>query len=140
MLDHVGEVSLALNDQLGWTEVMRSGDGNVSANATTIDAYTNEKGIDPSAISFVKIDAEGVEDAVITGGRETLTAAHASAVLVEHPPDRAADPSEVPALMASLGFSPYVPVRHRLGYRLEPGATPQVGLDVLFLRRDIPGA
>ena len=109
------------------------GDG-IRAEATTLDAYVDEHEIDPAAISFVKIDAEGVEAAVLDGGRSTLAAANSAAVLVEHPLDRVEKAEEIPALMAGLGFSPYVPVRHRLGFKLQPGAIPDVGMDVLFLR------
>lgn len=134
LLDHAGDVSLALPDQLGWANVTAAG-GDVPATATTLDAYVRERGIDPAAISFVKIDVEGAEAAVINGGLATLAAARTAAVLVEHPPGRAENPDEIPSLMADLGFDPYVPVRHRLGFKLEPGAVPQVGFDVLFLRK-----
>ena len=132
LLDHAGEVSLSLPDQLGWASVSLTG-GDVPVTATTLDAYVHEHGIDPAAISFVKVDAEGVEDAVLRGGRATLAAARSVALLVEHPPGRAENPDAIPSFMAGLGFAPYVPVRHRLGFRLEPGAVPSVGFDVLFL-------
>ena len=134
LLNHAGEVSLALPDQLGWASVTANG-GDVPATATTLDSYVDERGIDPAAISFVKIDAEGAEAAVIDGALATLAAARTVAVLVEHPPGRAEKPDEIPSIMGSLGFAPYVPVRHGLGFKLEPGAVPKVGFDVLFLRR-----
>jgi FkbM family methyltransferase len=133
LLDHAGDVSLSLPEQLGWASVSDT-DGDVQVTATTLDAYVDERRIDPAAVSFVKIDAEGVEAAVIRGGRSTLAAARAAAVLVEHPPGRAENADELPSLMAELGFAPYVPVRRGIGFRLEPGAVPRVGFDVLFLR------
>lgn len=137
VLDHAGEVSLALPGQLGWASVTAAG-GDASATATTLDDYVREQQIDPGVISFVKVDAEGAEAAVLRGSRTVLAAATNAAVLVEHPPGRAAEPDEVPKLMTSLGFEAYVPVRHGFGFKLKRGAVPSVGYDVLFLRRE-PG-
>jgi FkbM family methyltransferase len=132
---------LLLRPQLGWASVVSpSGPGadRFSAQMITLDDYVKQADIDPVSISVIKIDVEGAELAVLKGGRETL-AASSAAVLVEHVADRAAAAGQnkdaVPVFLEELGFKAYVPMRKRGRLALAPGTDPNVGIDVLFLRR-----
>jgi FkbM family methyltransferase len=84
----------------------------VDVPARSLDALVAEHGIDPAALSLVKVDVEGAEDQAIAGMRDTLEAG-SPAVVVEIDPARArsvgADPDAVPRLFAELGYAALVP-------------------------------
>ncbi|HEU4977669.1 MAG TPA: FkbM family methyltransferase [Solirubrobacteraceae bacterium] len=136
------EAQLALPSQLGWASMQPGAWG--ATEATTVamvalDDYVAERGIDAERISFIKLDLEGCELEALQGARGTLAAASAP-VLVELIPDRmralGQDPEELLALMNGLGYEPWAPLRLRRGaVRFAPGIEPQVGEDVLFLKR-----
>lgn len=142
LFDHTTELQLALPAQLGWASMQPGAWGATESTAVAmvaLDDYVAERGIDPDRISFIKLDVEGSELQALQGARATLAAASAP-VLVELIPDRmralGQDPGELLELMNALGYEPWSPLRLRKGaLRLRPGAEPQVGEDVLFLKR-----
>ncbi|MFZ3043636.1 MAG: FkbM family methyltransferase [Minisyncoccia bacterium] len=83
---------------------------------TTLDAYCKKNGIVPS---FIKIDAEGAEESVLTGGVETLTA-HYPILIIEVQREA---PQEVVRRLETLGYRAYqfsgnTPVPYAIGEKL----------------------
>lgn len=68
--------------------------------ATTLDAYCKSHDIRPT---FIKIDTEGAEEAVLLGGRQTL-AAHHPVLVIEVQREA---PLGVVAFLAALGYEAY---------------------------------
>lgn len=85
--DCVGEVALALAGTIGESRIAAPGDGDVpsvTVPVTTIDEFCAAHDLTPS---FIKVDVEGFELAVLRGARETIRrAGSALALFVEmHP-------------------------------------------------------
>lgn len=136
--DVEGMLDLRVPDQLGWATVKPGvvAHATVSAPAVRIDDYVNDNAIDPSRVSFVKIDAEGAElDAI--RGMEGALARMSGAVVVEFFPSRMRthgdDPDQLLATMAGLGYRALVARRGRSGLTTAP-ASPQHEGDLLFLK------
>lgn len=133
---------LMISDHLGWTSIFPEAAGearSVRVPMRTLDDYVEDLDIAPEDICFIKVDVEGAELEVLMGGQATLSQARSAAVLVEQVPQRdnviGHQPDRISELMAGMGFEPHVPIRSRGGFVLTPGASPVVGLDVLYLRR-----
>jgi FkbM family methyltransferase len=140
--DRTGEAKLFLPAQLGWASTIEGAWGARDATAvemTTLDDYVVDNGVVAEQVSLIKLDVEGSELQAVRGARRTLAATSAP-VLVEFIPSRMRaqqqDPDDLVALMDELGFDPWSPAWTWGGrLRLTPGAEPQAGEDVLFLKR-----
>ncbi|HEX2015850.1 MAG TPA: FkbM family methyltransferase [Solirubrobacteraceae bacterium] len=133
---------LYLADQLGWSSLVpgtATGATEIEVPQRSFDDYAREVSLDPSEISFIKIDVEGAELSVLQGMSATLRASRA-AVMVEVSGPRlrtqGASPRAVVDLMAALGYYPRLAgVRQRravlaaLSDSKDPGAH-----DVLFAK------
>lgn len=132
---------LYLPTQLGWASMLPGAWGATemaTVAMVTLDEYVDSHGLQPEALSLIKLDLEGCELPALQGARDTLALTSAP-VLVEFVPDRMRamdqDPDELLSLMAELGYDPWSPVVTRAGrLRLERGARPRQGEDVLFLK------
>jgi FkbM family methyltransferase len=109
--DADGELELRLTDQLGWAtvqEVWDAADGSARVPAVRLDTYVEREGIDPSRISFIKLDVEGAEPAALRGA-DSILRAGSPAVLVEVIPWRlelgGTSDAELFAFMAERGYA-----------------------------------
>jgi hypothetical protein len=105
-----------------------------------LDDHVERSGIEPSAISFVKLDVEGGELQALRGMRETLRRTRAP-VVVEFLPERMRlsgdDPDELLDLMSACGYRPWIARRKAGGHlTLVEGAEPVGWEDTLFLKPD----
>ena len=141
------EATLFLPPQLGWSSMLEGAWGATqvaTVSMVTLDNYLSENGLDPAQLSFVKLDVEGCELQALRGARGTLAVTSAP-VLVEFIPERmramGQDPGDLLTLMTEHGYEPWTPVTERRGHvRLLPGALPEAGEDVVFLKGDPPDA
>lgn len=133
---------LYLPSQLGWASTIEGAWGAteaVTVEMVTLDAYVREHGLAPERLSLIKLDVEGSELQALIGAQATL-AATAAPVLVEFIPERmravGQEPDDLLTLMDGLGFEPFSPLRTKTGrIDLVPGAAPQTGDDLMFLKR-----
>jgi FkbM family methyltransferase len=147
VMDRTTNATLYLPDQLGWSSTLKNAWGATEATTVamvSIDDYVDSERIDPRSLSFIKLDLEGCELQAVDGGRETL-ATSSAAVLIEFDPPRmralGQQPDQLLSLMAELGFEPWSPVAITgQQVRLVRGAQPEIGEDVLFLKRSDPRA
>lgn len=135
------DATLFLPSQLGWSSLLEGAWGATQAatvSMVTLDDYVAENRLNPAQLSFVKLDVEGCELQALRGARGTLAVTSAP-VLVEFIPARmhamGQDPNDLLALMAEHGFAPWTPLTHRRGHvDMLPGARPEIGEDVVFLK------
>lgn len=134
---------LYLPDQLGWSSTLKGAWGateRATVAMTTIDRYVRDTEIDPTRLSFIKLDIEGSEAAALRGAYGVLRATSAP-VLLEYLPERLGEMNEAAddllALMDDLGYEPWAPaIGSRGKVELRPGTRPSVGEDLVFLKRN----
>jgi FkbM family methyltransferase len=135
------ELRLHLPDQLGWASVrsdLWGAQRTATVRALRVDDHVEQAGIEPSALSFIKVDVEGAELQALRGMRETLRRTTAP-VMVEFIPDRMRlsgdDPEQLLELMRSCGYRPWIARRGAHGeVTLIEGAEPVGWEDTVFLK------
>lgn len=135
------ELEFHLPAQTGWGSLMAGvweSEEVTTVRAISIDRYLEEAGVDADAVSLIKLDIEGAELQALQGMDATLRAG-SPAVVVEYIPWRleafGQDPADFLGFMADRGYAPWHPRRRRgLEFELAPGAEPEVGDDVVFVK------
>lgn len=77
--DRVGQLPLQRGKMSGGHRVVHTGDAHddaISVRCTTLDAWVEERAIDLTDVTFVKVDTQGSEVHVLTGASRVLSAPH----------------------------------------------------------------